>query len=54
MPEPEFKGKQRVCARRFSVPYRPLVHDAAKSVVSDAAYARAVNNINGGGGVETL
>ncbi len=50
MPEPEFKGRRRVCARRLSVPYRPFVHDAAKSVVADAAYARAVNNINVWGG----
>ncbi len=50
MPELEFKGKQHIYAHHLSVPYRPLVPDAAKSIVADAAYARAVNNINGGGG----
>ena len=54
MPELEFKGKQHIYAHHLSVPYRPLVPDAAKSVVADAAYARVVNNINGWGGVETL
>ena len=55
MPELEFKGKQHIYAHHLyahhlSVPYRPLVPDAAKSIVADAAYAHAVNNINGGGG----
>ncbi len=32
MPELNFKGKQHIYAHHLTVPYRPLVSDAAKSV----------------------
>ncbi len=32
MPELEFKGKQHIYAHHLTVPYRPLVPDAAKSI----------------------
>ena len=37
MPELEFKGKQHIYAHHLSVPYRPLVPDADKSVLEKGA-----------------
>ena len=36
MPALEFKGKQHIYAHHLTVPYRPLVTDAAKSLNSVA------------------
>ena len=38
MPTLEFKGKQHIYAHHLTVPYRPLVSDAEKSVLPQEAH----------------
>ena len=50
MPTLDFKGKQHIYAHHLTVPYRPLVADAGKSVV--AASAAADGGAGAGGGAD--
>ena len=39
MPMLDFKGKQHIYAHHLTVPYRPLVPDAGKSVLPQEAHS---------------